>query len=567
VFENLKEGTSYVVLVRVKATNAAPCSPSTQFDRDTDSQGFKESLRKELDNLIQPGDGEMVNALISNAKNQIDELKHSTTFYEDAQKIVTDAAEAVKFARRQDQRITDLRNYRDALLSTKAYNQSNQALIESIYVEAEAKISAATDDATVQEVYEDAYKAMSAVKITYLRNDEMFVTSENGLPKDYTATLVRHPDFTTQAGQVDSAITAGKVFGFGGDSPSDLIKLLKTQDVMAAYTMSLSGTEYSGIFKVTLHLPEELCGISGLRVAYYDKTTGTLEVLKTETEGDYLVFYAESIADFVILGDPVLNLIAPIAALFIVAICQILAIVLILKGRSDSKKAVRNYGIAMPLFLTIQFLPKHGEWMVLILGALVILLQIILTVLLLKSEVIHKSRLKRGAYEMPDEPAPAASEAQEAYADATSYRVTESLEENAPEAEYAQTEDEETFYYASVNTENDFEETEGEFAETTTYSLDENTGELYEDPAGEYTEVSFGSEFLYEDAAETSVAENDEPVTENDAYASSEDAETEAPLFLFDDEDVVYGDPAEPPYEDDAVTDEPEETEITDTYQ
>ena len=36
---------------------------------------------------------------------------------------------------------------------------------------------------------------------------------------------------------------------------------------------------------------------------------------------------------------------------------------------------------------------------------------------------------------------------------------------------------------------------------------------------------------------------------------------------VFDDEDVVYGDPAEPPYEDDAVTDEPEETEITDTYQ
>lgn len=567
VFENLKEGTSYVVLVRVKATDDTPASISTRFDRDTDSKGFKESLRKELDKLIQPGDGEMVQTLISNAKNQIDELKHSPTFYEDAQRIVTDAAEAVKFARRQDQRITDLRSYRDALLATKAYNQSNQALIEALYADAEAKIGAATDDATVQEAYEYAYKAMSAVKISYLRNDEMFMTSEDGLPKDYTVTLVRHPDFATQAEQVNSAITAGKVFGFGGNSPADLIKLLKTQDVMAAYTMSLSGTEYTGIFKVTLHLPEELRGVSGLRVAYYDKTTGALEVLETETEGDYLVFYAESIADFVILGDPVLNLIVPVIALFVVVICQLIAVFLILKGRSESKKAVRNYSFAMPLFLTIQFLPKHGEWMVLILGALVILLQIVLTVLLLKSEVIHKSRLKRGAYEMPDEPSPAASEAQEAYADATSYRVTESLEENAPEAEYAQTEDEETFYYASVNTENDFEETEGEFAETTTYSLDENTGELYEDPAGEYTDVSFGSEFLYEDAAETSVAENDDPVTENDAYAASEDAETEAPLFLFDDEDVVYGDPAEPPYEDDAVQDEPEETEITDTYQ
>jgi len=565
-FEDLKEGTSYVVLVRVKATDATPCSLSTQFDRDTDSQGFKESLRKELDQLIQPGDGEMVNALIADAKNKLDELKHSPTFYEDAQKIVTDAAAAVKFARRQDQRITDLKSYMETLLKTKAYSQANQALIQSLCADAEAKIITATSDAVVQEAYEAAYRAMSDVKITYLRNDDIFVTSENGLPKDYTVTLVRHPDFTTQAEQTNSAIVAGKVFGFGGNSPENLIKLLKNQDVMAAYTMSLSGTEYTGTFKVTLHLPEELRGVSGLRVAYYDKATGSLEVLETETEGDYLVFYAESIADFVILGDPVLNLIAPMIALFVVAICQLIAIALILKGRSDSKKAVRNYSIATPVLLTVQFLPRNGEWIVLILGALVILLQIVLTVLLLKSEVIHRSRLKRGAYRVSEEALPTMADAEDAYADATAYSA-EAAEENA------QDEGEDTFYYASVNTENECpEDADTVYPESATYSLDETTGELYEDPAGEYTEELLNSDalsgetstFFFEENAEEAIPEAS---VEEPSYAASEDAEAEAPLFLFDDEDVVYGDPAEPPYEDDAVTDEPEETEITDTYQ
>ena len=565
-FEDLKEGTSYVVLVRVKATDAAPCSLSTQFDRDTDSQGFKESLRKELDRLIQPGDGEMVNTLIADAKNKLDELKHSPTFYEDAQKIVTDAAAAVKFARRQDQRITDLKSYMETLLKTKAYSQANQALIQSLCADAEAKIITATSDAVVQEAYEAAYRAMSDVKITYLRNDDIFVTSENGLPKDYTVTLVRHPDFTTQAEQTNSAIVAGKVFGFGGDSPENLIKLLKNQDVMAAYTMSLSGTEYTGTFKVTLHLPEELRGVSGLRVAYYDKATGSLEVLETETEGDYLVFYAKSIADFVILGDPVLNLIAPMIALFVVAICQLIAIALILKGRSDSKKAVRNYSFATPVLLTVQFLPRNGEWIVLILGALVILLQIVLTVLLLKSEVIHRSRLKRGAYRVSEEALPTMADAEDAYADATAYSA-EAAEENA------QDEGEDTFYYASVNTENEFpEDADTVYPESATYSLDETTGELYEDPAGEYTEELLNSDalsgetstFFFEENAEEAIPEAS---VEEPSYAASEDAEAEAPLFLFDDEDVVYGDPAEPPYEDDAVTDEPEETEITDTYQ
>jgi hypothetical protein len=187
--------------------------------------------------------------------------------------------------------------------------------------------------------------------------------------------------------------------------------------------------------------------------------------------------------------------------------------------------------------------------MVLILGALVILLQIVLTILLLKSDVIHKSRLKRGAYRRPEEEAPAmADNAEDAYANVSAYEAEELSAEDA-----AQDEGEDAFYYASVNTENEFSEENAEDAyfEATTYSLDETTGELYEDPTGEYTEELFYAEASMETPAFDTA--------EDGAYVALEEEGNAEPVFLFDDDDVVYGDPAEPPYEDDAVQGDPEE--------
>ena len=71
--------------------------------------------------------------------------------------------------------------------------------------------------------------------------------------------------------------------------------------------------------------------------------------------------------------------------------------------------------------------------------------------------------------------------------------------------------------------------------------------------------------FLEETADESAegVVLEEAPLEGPDAYVGAEDEE--APFFAFDDDDVAYGDPAEPPYEDDAVTDEPEETIIDTT--
>lgn len=569
VFENLKEGTSYVVLVRVKATDTAPCSLSTQFERDTDSKGFKNSLYQKLDELIQDGDGDMVHSLIAEAKNDIAELKHSTTFYEDANKIVEDAAEAVKFARRQDQKITALRNYRDALLGTKAYSQTNQALIEKYFTNAEKDIQNATDDATINAVYDAAYEGMSEVKITYLQSGDVFLTSKDGLHKDITITLVRHPDFTTQAEQVNNAISVGKVLSVGDMSPQELIKILKTQDVMAAYTMSLSATDYTGSFKVTMRLPEELRGVSGLRVAYFDRTTGSLQILATESEGDYLVFYADQIADFVILGDPTLNVTLPMIALAIVVICQLIAIVLLLKSRSDSKKAVRNYSVALPMALTIQFFPRFGALAVLILGALVIILQIILTVLLLRSEVIPKSRLKRRPpVAEPEEEIPAMADADGAFEEVfpavpldgyeessvadgeeapvqetyeasaeTYYAFDDDYAETVPE-EYAETE-EEPFYYASENTENNAEGVDEDvFVDSASYEFDNYYEEELQDAEVD-DEIAEVTEEAAPEETEISIVSEDE---EENGY--------------FFEEDIAYGDPAEPPLDNEPLEDE-----------
>lgn len=591
VFEGLMEGTTYVVLIRVKATDTVPASVSARIERDTDSNGVKEALRQELDALLQPGDGDMVKKLISDAKNQITDLPHSPTFMEDARKIVADTVEAVKFARCQDQNIAALREYRDKLLNTHSYSEENEDLIKSLFEKAELDIQNATNDAAVREIYENAHRDMSDIKVISLQFGDLILIGSNGLHKDHILTLVRLSDFETQAEQIRDAILAGKVIPFGDVSADELTELLKTQDVMAAYSMSLSTTDYMGTFKVTLLLPEDLRGVSGLRVAYFDSTTGTVRVLETETCGDHLTFVADTIADFVILGDPTVNLTIPLIALSLAALCQLIAIALLLKSRSDSKQAVLNYSFVMPTALTIQFFPKHAEWMILILGALVIILQIILMVLLFKSKMIHRSSLKRRrdngavmtmatvedlfAESKPIDPAlmyenqpfSKRSDAsfleeispEDVYEDEASEDLLYDAEENAEVAYYALddsedaplTEEDMIFYEESAGYDEDersLEEDPNVFVDSVTYSLDENTGELYEDPFGDYTDDLFGTE----------APVNGEAVSQEEGLnVVPEDAE--APLFTFEEEEIAYGDPAEPPYEDDAVTGEPEE--------
>lgn len=433
-FFDLYPGTVYELYVRVRATETTPSGEIACFSQKTDSLAFINELMTELANIVRDDDGEMLRKLIEDAQIAVQALKpHTPTFYADAEKIMTTVKEQVPFARLQDAKIAALKAYLQELLSTNAYSTDNAALLQTICNEGVALIKSASTQEAVTAEYDAAYARLSEVKITYLNTGELHVTVPGGLDKDTVLTSVRYPDLLAQIQSFDNAVAAGKVTYNGtGIAPDELIRLLSTQEVVGAYSLKLSinGATLSGIeggLTVRLLLPEELRKTEGLRVAYYDQATGALLVLEARTDGDYLIFEADAASDFLILGDPVLNLTAPIVALSIVALCQIAAIALILISRQNAKKTIRNYAVWLPTALTVQFMPQNGEIAVLCLGILVVLLQIVLLVLLLGSEVIHRSFIGRR-----DERSDAASE-ESPYADLTASAPLQEAEEASAE--------------------------------------------------------------------------------------------------------------------------------------
>ncbi len=523
-FTDLYPGTPYHIFVRVKATETAPHGLAYSWQDSTSDAAYRNDLIDQLNGMIREEDGEMLRILIAKAISDINALQSNTaTFYVDAEKIMEAARTGAVFARLQDEKLASLAAYRDALLATDAYHSQNAVLITTLCQNAIDAIKQATVDTQVNALYEDAYEDMTQVPISYLHSGNLFLTAPGGLFKDTVLTVVRYPDFSTQMLNVSNSIAAGKVVYNGtGLTPRELLQLLESQEVIGAYSMKLTmngatlGAQ-SEQLQMRLLLPEELRDAQGLRVAYYDAATGTLTVLETQKEGDYLLFTAPIASDFVILGDPVMSLTLPIVALSLVALCQLIAIAVLLVSRIRDGRAVRHAGVAMPLFLTVQFLPAGGELAVLILGALVIILQIVLIYLLLTSEVVHKSlKTRRRRHEE-------ASKQEDQYAPVFAPRK---------EAEEAVTAEEDvTTAYAAVALAED------------AVSADEPLSDIEEDEAPQteedsriddiWAEPPTGSSFDFYDESEEAVTED----TEEPLYEETDEDEAdlpEAPQEVYD---------------------------------
>lgn len=623
MFTGLYPGTSYNVYARVKATNVSPSGEIASWTVQTDSLAFVNELLDRLEAMIRKDaqgnilDGEMLVQLIRDAQKQIRELvPHTPTFYTDAEAIMSHAETTAPFARLQDEKMAALKAYLATLLATKAYNGEGEALLNEICTNAVAAIKASALDTEVNALYDAAYQSMSNVKISYLVSDDIHVTAKDGLSKDSALVVLRHPEFADLAEKIHAAIAAGKVTYNGTDlTPKALIEILESQNVIGSYSikMTLNGslvTVPAGNYTVRLLLPEELRGYSNLRAAYYNAATGTLEVLESSTEGDYLIFNASTLEDFVILGDPTLNLTAPIVALGIVALCQLVAIALILISRAQSKNMVKRCSVALPVFLAVQILPKNGELWVLILGALVVLLQIILMILLLNSELMHLSAIRRRptsrrrreeesvpTMAQPEEelyaPEEAETESEDplAFADGVAAAaVLEELEEDATEVEegsFEETEteeevlaedDEEAFDFIEPAPATDYslpdeeaafdvfaeeggvayygEETyteEGEFVEEAELAYDENA---YDENAVAYGEEAFyEEEIVYEEEA----LYEDEVIYEDETVYEDEVVYEEEPIYgeeaVYEEEEPIYGEEAV--YEDAVYEEEP----------
>ena len=557
-FHDVYPGTQYYVYIRVKATNEAPHGELQILDVKTPYDSYFNQIIDDL-NRLKDG-GEMVDALIEAAKAEINALeKYTSTFYNSLNGIYNRTVDALPFVKEQDAKIAELRKLRDELVATGEFDDSGKLTLNTICESGVAQIKNAETKDEIGTAYNAACAEMKLVKIKYLTYDAMNLTSFAGLSQGTKLFLSRITDITAITNSVDSAIKVGKVSVAAGNSMTlaEAADILSALDVMAGYDMRLSNgttvlTSFDGSFELRLLLPEDLRNATGLQVAYYDEKTGVLEVLSTARDGNYLVFTANEICDFVILGDPTMNLTGFILSLGLILLCQLIAIVILLVRRSKSAKEARRYSLALPMILAIRFMPDNALTVVLVLGGLVVLCQIILMYLLLSSNMIYRRKRKKTSRETvkaePDEeeslPAMAETEnaddipedpyAEETYEDIEDGNAQDDLVSYAAvdaifdESESSEPEEELVDDYGS----DDYEADENAYAEddhygfiepaaNPRYSLPEDE-ELAEDEDVGSEEPAEAAEWAYDD--EANVSEYD-PVVEELPEADAQEAD------------------------------------------
>ncbi len=394
-FKNLTPGTVYYVSVRVKASAGNyPHGVILKEKVNTYYELYVEQKINEVLALKQEGDGVMVQTLVTATVDAIRAKQPCATFYEEIEALVANAKTGVVYARTQDNMIKTLEGMLADMKASGAYSDAGLATLGTVCTTAINSIKAAPELLLAEEIYNKAVADMNAVKITYLTNGDMSMASDKGVQPDATLDFGRKEDVKPAADEVSSAIKLGDVLVLRTDVASDdVIKDLKTKDAVAAYRMGLltkAGakiTAFDGLYTFRLLLPEELRGIMGLQVVYYDESTGNLAVLDTERDGDYLVFSATSLDDFVIMGDPTLDLTVLMVALGVVLLFQIIAIALLLSNRKKGRSVARSTALLPMVALAIRIVPQSALLVVILLGALVVLCQVVLTYLILTSRV------------------------------------------------------------------------------------------------------------------------------------------------------------------------------------
>ncbi len=394
---------------------------------------------------------------------------------------------------------------------------------------------------------------------TLTQNDgdiTVLVESLMGLHPDTTLTLVNETDFEALAKKILEAIrTPGKITVEGFMTVAEAEQALRELDVFAFYRVEMRLVEpikQGEVFTVTLRLSDALKGRTGLQVVYYDEETGTVEVLETETQGDYLIFRADRLASFVVMADPILDLTPVIILLGSILLLQIIALAILLTMRTRAKQSATLASVAFPaIALTIRFMPVGGEWIALIMAAAVVILQVVLMLLLFRSGFIYQPRRKEdeAGETAPEAPADEAPADEAPAAEAFAYVKTET--DVATETAVGETDFgyDETDPFAIYDT--DVEDVEDfiEPAATTRYSLpedgeafayaDDEDGdaleEFLEDADAEGDAFAYADEEAYADEDlidEDGAAEYDASAYVDDAYFASE-----APA-----EEVVYVD-------------------------
>ena len=534
VFGDLQPGTHYYVFVRLKETADALSGIALSEKKLTEYDEYVEEMVDRLNGMITNDDGDIAKGVIANTIKEIDKLREDPdaipeNFYQLVQDLIDGVEEKLIFARLQDSKIAALQNHREECMASGSFSPENKALLNSLCADAVAEISGATTEEDVDAIYNTAKAAMQAVPVTHLydANGFMQLTSQLGLAQNSGITLSSIEDIKALRRAIADAIAKGNITADSFITIEEATKLLRALDTVSAYSFNLINVQAGAgdVFTLRLTIPESLAGCTGLQVAYFNQATGMLELLETTIEGNTLVFKAKQIADFVILADPTVDLTAVIIALGAILLCQLIAIVLVLVSRNKAKNSVMHASVALPLFLTIHFLPvANAELIALGLGIAVILAQIVLMWLLVSSGMIRVFKTRKTA--------PAQQEV-------TAVVREEDLQEDPYTAFDEEASDEETVDEEAVDEEVPEEEVVGEAPAKEMLDDDAFDEELAEELAREQEEEFADDEQVVEEELheETEEVYDDEEFIEHapNPYYSLDEEENE---YAFDEEET-----------------------------
>ncbi|MBQ9773383.1 MAG: InlB B-repeat-containing protein [Clostridia bacterium] len=605
----VKSGTHYTVYIRCKATDNAPHGEEFKHEYRTSSVEYIRDMTNLLEDLRE-GKGPLANAEIDAAIAELERLEQllkddpttSATFYEKVEALMASITAKLELATEKDDRLADLKDTYETCLDCGIYTDERRAELDQIYNDAVAAITAAPTKDSVNVLYTDAVNALEDVELNALRvndsNGDLLLESEKGLAQGTELRLTAQPDFDALRRAISKAIrTSGKVAVGDFSTPEKAEALLRQLDIVAYYKLELvNGTLKNGDFlTITLQLPKELQGKSGLHVAYYNPDTGVVELLETTVskDGKSITFRASEVRDFVIFADPTVPMLGVIGVLGGILLCQMIALALILVSRSKSKKNTAHACVAFPAaLLTVYFTPVGGEIIALVLGAAVIVMQIVLMVLLLKSDIVYAPK-KRDALEgLPTE----AEENEQMYADETAENAETAADGTAVDGEDAylaftygamaeNAEDAEADPFAMYD--GDDAEDFIEPAAATRYSLSDEEFAAYDDAQAEdaaedaedFAEESYaeestdGIDAVFGLNEEAELSDSEEGATEwygeeETSEESYEETYGEVPEEEEAFDAAVYADDAEETYEEDmeadAYVDASEQMELAD---
>ena len=535
-FEGLKPGTYYNIYVRLKLTQDTLEGVPLIREVNTNYDQHVEDVKDILWGMLADSEKNNETAawlVIDSIVDVIDKeaAKYPTKppkgFYDWLDARIEEAQELLVFARFQDSQIAILQAYYNECVASGSFTNENISAMSSKCAQARSMIMGATDEATVNQTLENALAEMKKIRATYLYSDDysMKLSSLLGLNYGSSISLNSIQDIRALRRAISDAIADGRITADSFITVEEAQELLRTLDTVSAYTFSIINVQIDegDVFTLTLTVPEALINRTGLQVAYFNQATGMLELLETTREGNTLIFKAKHIADFVILADPNVDLTTVIIALSAILLCQLIAIALVLISRNKAKNSVMHASVALPVFLTVHFLPMaNAEFIVLGLGIAVIVAQIVLMWLLLSSGMLRVFKTKR--------------------AEPTEQEVTAVVRE----------EDLQEDPYAAFNEESD-EVVEEVLDEATEAVLDEMAEEFIEEATEEPVE-ELTEEVLEEDAF-------DEELAQELAYEQNEEYADEA--YSESDEEIVeeiFPEETEEVYEDEEFIEELPET-------